>query len=473
MRKILKSLASIKLGVVIILALGTLTAWGTFVEARYNDSAAAQKLVYNSYWMYTTMAALAICLIAVMIDRWPWRKKHTGFVLAHIGIIIIMIGSLMTRYLGLDGSMSLAIGESSRFVATSDVALAVYASMGGDSRFTKVGESDVDFFLHPPSRERPLEIPLAGGSVKIVEYYPYAFREEKVIESERPGSGAAVRFQLQNLQNPRVSLTEWLVQTGSGRAATKNLGPAQVIFASDKVDVPLDRNAIVLRPKPTAKLPDQLEYEIHTARAPGKVKTGKIRPGEMLETGWMGLVLRVLKFMPRAEELVTYKPAEQASPVTTAAIKVNYQGADHWLGLNSMIKLFTDQAVYIVSYANQRRELDFDLSLKEFKVGRYPGTMRAASYESLVDVPEKGLTTISMNEPLKHHGFTFYQASFSEDEQGRPVASVLSVNRDPGRWIKYLGSFLIVAGTIHLFYFKRSQARKKAKSDAEPEKESA
>jgi hypothetical protein len=62
---------------------------------------------------------------------------------------------------------------------------------------------------------------------------------------------------------------------------------------------------------------------------------------------------------------------------------------------------------------------------------------------------------------LKHNGFTFYQASFTSDEQtGEPNASILSVNWDPGRWVKYLGSLLIVLGSIHMFYFRKRQMQR-------------
>jgi hypothetical protein len=88
---------------------------------------------------------------------------------------------------------------------------------------------------------------------------------------------------------------------------------------------------------------------------------------------------------------------------------------------------------------------------------------RAASYASQVAVP--GLTesaTISMNEPLKHMGFTVYQASFQDGPDGKPVASIFSVNHDPGRWLKYLGCLIISLGTILLFYMKRKTARAQA-----------
>ena len=111
------------------------------------------------------------------------------------------------------------------------------------------------------------------------------------------------------------------------------------------------------------------------------------------------------------------------------------------------------------------QQMDFDLELVDFEVGRYQGTTRAATYASDVRVVEgdtkSDVINISMNEPLYHKGFTFYQSSFSEDEFGKPTTSVFSVNRDPGRPWKYLGSILIVAGCIWLFYFNRP--RKKGK----------
>ncbi len=65
---------------------------------------------------------------------------------------------------------------------------------------------------------------------------------------------------------------------------------------------------------------------------------------------------------------------------------------------------------------------------------------------------------ISMNEPMKYAGYTFYQASFEKDEKtGEPVASVFSVNRDPGRWIKYFGSIILSVGIVWLFYQRRKR----------------
>jgi hypothetical protein len=455
-KRVIKFLASLKLAVVIILAIAALTAWGTIVESKYNAQI-AQHLVYHSIYMYFALGALATSLIAVMVDRWPWQRKHTGFVLAHIGIITLITGSIITRYWGVDGSVAVGIGESSQSVTLSEADLTVYASLDGDKirKLYDYSESTGDQaqFFGKSFDKKPLKISIPEGEITVVEQYPFAFRNEKIIPSKVESDGAAIRFQL---ENPNVNVVDWLIEPAKGRNAEKDLGPAKVVLSSREFGKPT-KNSIILTPASESTM----QYWIFTVRngEAKETKSGLIKPGETIETGWMGLKFRLVDFFPTAKEEISFKPLERPTELTTPAIKIRYQSKEHtdehWLGLNSMVKLFSNDAVYIVSFMNRRISLGFPITLKQFKVGRYQGTMRAASYESVVEVPGLGERRISMNEPLEHKGFTVYQASFNEDETGKPVASIFSVNYDPGRWVKYLGSLLIVFGSIHMFYFKR------------------
>lgn len=450
-KKVIRQLASLKLAVVIIVAIGVVTAWGTIVEAQY-DALAAKKLVYSSIWMIAPMVMLVISLTAVMVDRWPWKPRHIGFIFAHIGIIILLFGSLITQKFGVDGSVSIGIGGKEKAIMVGETDLAVYSTFDGGS-YRKLFDQEVDFFLKPAGK-KPIAISIPGGEIKVIESIPYAIREQKFVDVDDASAGAALRFQL---QNPNVNVTEWMLQPSKEAAETKDLGPAQVLVVGK---FPRDfggRNAIVLRPADS----ERVEYNVHSART-GSVKKGFVKAGEVIETGWMGLQFRLLKYMPKAKEEVTYRALDRPTPMTNAAIKIEFREPGtgkmkiQWMGLNSLLKLFSDDQLYVVSYANRRLPMGFDLTLKEFKVGRYQGTLRAASYESLVDVPGLGEQLISMNEPLKHAGYTFYQASFESDPTtGQPTSSILSVNHDPGRGLKYLGSLLIVLGALHLFYMKR------------------
>jgi hypothetical protein len=203
----------------------------------------------------------------------------------------------------------------------------------------------------------------------------------------------------------------------------------------------------------------QLQYIIFYKDQKQMSRQGVIEEGQKATTGWMGLEFHLLRYLPRAEEKFDFKAVDRPSQQTTSAIKVQYLDREYWVQLNDVLKMFTDDAVYILTYGNRRIDLGFDLALKQFEVGRYQGTNRAASYQSLVTTPVGEDVLISMNEPLKYKGLTFYQASFQDGPDGKPVASILSVNQDPGRFLKYLGSLILSVGVIWLFYNRRKSAR--------------
>ena len=174
-----------------------------------------------------------------------------------------------------------------------------------------------------------------------------------------------------------------------------------------------------------------------------------------MHTGWMGLELRILRYFPHAQENWKIEKRDVPTPLTTEALQVEFQGKSQWILLNDTMKFFTDTAVYFLTYANRRMDVGFPIILSDFLVDNYQGTARAKSYKSSVVIPDQGKYEISMNEPLKHNGFTIYQASFQNGPMGKPVASIFSINRDPGRWLKYLGSLIMTVGIILLFYFKK------------------
>lgn len=103
--------------------------------------------------------------------------------------------------------------------------------------------------------------------------------------------------------------------------------------------------------------------------------------------------------------------------------------------------------------------LPFEVELERFQMNTNPGTNEPASYESYVkvtDIRSSEKYKIFMNHPLKKEKLTLYQASYFPLEDGN-FGSVLSVNHDPGRILKYLGSFLIVFGAILHYVIRRQK----------------
>lgn len=142
-------------------------------------------------------------------------------------------------------------------------------------------------------------------------------------------------------------------------------------------------------------------------------------------------------------------------------------GAPRWVPMGGVFTWNEHGLRRAISYEGRRVALPFGIRLDRFRIGRDPGTNQAATYESFVTVVDSAggpldSARIAMNEPLKKGGFTFYQASFAQ-ESGRPATTILSVNRDPGRAIKYLGSLLIVF-SIAWYALERSHIRRGKKS---------
>lgn len=464
MKKFIKPLASLKLAVFIIISMATLTAIGTFVESKY-DAFAAKKLVYDTYWMAGILGLLTVNLIAVMIDRLPWKRRHAAFVCAHIGIITIMLGGWVTTKFGLDGNVRIGIGETGRYVQVPAIDLTAYSSFDGD-RYSKTLEQEVDFFLNPPSIDKPFPIMTMDGDIKIVEYQKYVIPNKVVLAVDKGNFGSGIRFQI---ESSFFNVVEWLVQRKKGSPAVQNFGPATVHLSSVVPTKGVGKNEIYLNPIDK----DFVQYTVFHKDIEKPFMTGKVKEGGVFEPGWMGTKFRVLRYMPMAKEDWEVKPVAKPNPLTTSAIKIRYKASEQsevteqWVLLNDMVKFFTDKGAYLITWANRRVDINFDLKLDHFEVTRYQGTMRAMAYESIVETPDKVKTTISMNEPLKYKGLTIYQSSFQE-ENGTAVASIFSVNHDPGRFLKYLGSLIMTIGIILLFYFKSLdfKALKKEKSES-------
>ncbi len=123
-------------------------------------------------------------------------------------------------------------------------------------------------------------------------------------------------------------------------------------------------------------------------------------------------------------------------------------------------------AVYAVAYDVDRKPLGFDLKLEDFEVGFEPGTEQPTKFVSQVRLTDKteGIKdrphTISMNHPLYHNGYTFYQSRYMPDidpRTERPTGrfqSIFQVAINPGRSLIYMGCALIVLGAFAQFYMR-------------------
>lgn len=567
--KIFQFLASLKLAVILLVALAVILAVATFYESLY-DTKTAQYLVYRSPLFAVFLGVLGVNLTCSALIRYPWKKSQTGFVITHLGIILILIGSLLTMFFGVDGSMALQEGEVGNKVTIDEPVI----YFGRD--LDKIKEIPAEYRWNRPEpgkSEHRYTLDDGSGLVAIIDDYYHHAKAETVYRSEDSGSPA---LQLR-LHNDKVDQKVWLnaaegrmsmgpasieffrlpdaeaVERFAQPADFEGRGTLQILVEGQPVVVDLDRvteapypldvgnaslrlirylpHAVVENDElisrsdephnPAVELvlstPDseqtwllfallpqlntrvsssgqelksqilylrqeksqQRSLEIGLApdgslhyRVDGE-KTGKLEPGVAIETGWMNLQAEVLEFVPRARrdkvfrEVFPKKGKEDKAP--GPAIRLTLEGAEnpgpYWLERGDIRRLTDSKGQeVIVGYGYRAVPLNFDIELKDFRIGYDPGTKTAATYES--DVTVEGQThTIAMNEPLQRNGYTVFQASFSEG-QGDTMISVFSIANDPGIELKYLGSIMLVLGIIIMFYFKPKKVRK-AKPEAD------
>ena len=69
---------------------------------------AVQRDIYQTPGFAFILGLLGVNIFSVMMSRYPWKKHHVGFVIAHIGILLLLAGSLISLHRGLDSNMPLS-----------------------------------------------------------------------------------------------------------------------------------------------------------------------------------------------------------------------------------------------------------------------------------------------------------------------------------------------------------------------------
>ena len=112
MTRPLKWLGSLLVAAPLLVTIATVLAWGTLYEARFG-TASVQRLVYHAWWFQALLGFLAVNLATAAWQRYPWKRQHAPFVLAHLGIILILLGGILGGRFGIEGQLFIPEGDAS------------------------------------------------------------------------------------------------------------------------------------------------------------------------------------------------------------------------------------------------------------------------------------------------------------------------------------------------------------------------
>jgi hypothetical protein len=398
-----------------------------------------------------------------MVSRYPWTKHHIGFLTAHVGLLLVLVGSVVSLYRGLDSNMALFEGETSDRVALLEKALQVSVpGLGANGTFP------VTFEKAPPAPGREKRFAVPGSDVVLVadEYQPHV----SVVEAFEPAAAGAPALHFL-LQAPMATQQQWLVADDPQKS---HLDLGMVSFGFHAASSDEQAKTLLAQPEGANHLsfvaaPDG-KLLFAAADGSGVVKTGTVELGQPVPTGWPAMGVTVSRFLPQARLVRTVKPEKPPAKEERrqSAVRLHLEGPKgksepEWVLWGERVRVAYGDQPASLAYRSPEAALPFKVTLLKFNNEPYPGSRMASTFESTVRVEdaEKGTfeALVSMNHPFHHRGYIFFQSSFVE---GRPMMSIFSVARAPGLPLVYLGTTLIGVGIIWMFYVKPWLAKRQA-----------
>jgi cytochrome c-type biogenesis protein CcsB len=446
-----KRLSSTRFAGIYLLLFALAIAVATFIENDFGTSA-AQELIFKSHWFELLLFLFGGTILANM---WRYRlvqQKKWASLLFHLAIIVILIGSAVTRYTGTEGMMHIREGETTNQYLSAESFLQFRVTVGSKTyafeeptHFSSLSSNKfnesyqigntilainlVDFIPNPSEKlvESPQGIPtlkiVIGGAQGREEYFlkqgeqsqingvPFNFTEE-------PISGA---FNIRQQGDSLVFMTDTEVSQRIMATQESSQIPAGTI------------HKLMLR-------------SLYTVNGNNFV-IGDYMPKAITQTQSASQKIT-------AESLVGLKLQVQANG-QSQIVQVN--GRKGEAGKAQVVSFGNTQIE--ISYGAKPEKLPFSLKCNDFILEKYPGTENPSSYASEVTLIDPANSKsenhrIFMNNILEYQGYRFFQSSFDQDELG----TYLSVNHDFwGTWISYLGYLMLTIGLMMTFFDKKSR----------------
>ena len=470
MKQILSLISSMKTMAVLMLIFAFSVGYATIVENDFGTMTAKAE-IYNARWFEVLLGLLALNLSLNIYRYKMYTLKKAPLFIFHIGFLVILFGAAVTRYTGFEGTMHIREGSSASSIVSADTYVSVHANNAKVSKkiyLSSRSKNSIDLSLNSGAKK---------VEVSLKEYIPNAV--ESLVEDKVNGKPMAKFMITQGGQGKPVALEQgqfvdggnFVIDFGSGETFKK-----PVIAISLKGDTPYITHAQSLS---FFRMADRKRGDLNAS------STDELNVRVLYSTTDGGsFVLR--KFMMQASK----KLVSSSSSAMNRKMKMNSGGIDAFrfdvdvdgtskellvYGKKGAIGIPTEATVngvkVSVAYGAIDIAIPFTITLKDFQLDRYPGSMSPASYASEVVLTDKeeGLDVpyrIFMNHILEHRHYRFFQASYDRDEKG----TVLSVNNDPGTLPSYIGYFLLALG---LFWSLFSKNHRFAKLTARAKKASA
>lgn len=229
LRMIFKFFSSLKLAIIILVSLMMALAAGTIIES-FHGVDAGKLLVYDTFWFNTILLLLGINVACAALDRIPWKVKHVGFVITHLGIIIILVGSFMTKKMMVDGQMAIPEKGKESFITLMEPVIYIFSEKTGKDWLVSIPKKPFAWegrkqVIGAKEKQFPFELTL-------LKNYPRAESENLIVPNDKGKAAIYVR-----LKSSFIDQSLWLMENDP-EIGKIPLGPATIQFGGEALKAP-------------------------------------------------------------------------------------------------------------------------------------------------------------------------------------------------------------------------------------------
>ncbi len=461
MKSTFRNFMSMEMAVGMMILFALVSAIATFIENDFGI-AGSRALIYNSKWFEAIQVFLVILIIYNMFRHKVFQIKKLPTLCIHLSFVIILIGAGITRYIGYEGTLHIREGKTEHRVVSSESF--IIASAKKDSETYTVSKNKIISTIGNNNFTLRLDVAGEEAVLQYREFVPDA--TTKIVEA--PDGVPMISMVLSTPEK-----TDDLVLRDNSH------------YPSNFISFKFNSDA-VMEGKPLVEITTRDgEFYFVSNRDVDWFKMAQNERGTHEANKEHKLSLHHLytidnsSFAPKfiglkgKEKIVSRQSPDQRNQSTLSAViaDVTFRGETHEVAMYGMGRgsvgfpssINIGGVDFIFEWGSKIFILPFKVKLNDFQLDRHPGSMSPKSYASEIEVidKEKGVNMpyrVYMNHVLDYRGFRFFQASYDTDEMG----TVLSVNRDPGKWPTYIGYFILFAGLIFNLLTPHSRFRKLA-----------